>query len=112
MMSNEFTPEIVMKFLPAQSSWICYKSLSSKLICQFKDISIWPNTEELSWSQFLNLKCSGWANYKVKSTPPTLCTGDALNETFWNNKVICVAEKPLFKKNLVKKAIIKLKLVL
>ena len=39
-------------------------------------------------------------------------TGDALNETFWNNKVICVAEKPLFKKNLVKKAIIKLKLVL
>ena len=38
--------------------------------------------------------------------------GITLDETFWNNKVICIAEKPLFKKNLVKKAIIKLKLVL
>ena len=53
-----------------------------------------------------------WANYKAKSTPPTLYAGDGLNETFWNNTVICVVEKPLFKKNLVNKGIIKLKLVL
>ena len=53
-----------------------------------------------------------WENYKAKSTLPTLCSGDALNETFWNNKVICAEEKPLFKKNLVNKGIIKLKLVL
>ena len=53
-----------------------------------------------------------WANYKAKSTPPTLFAGDALNEIFWNNKVICVARKPLFKKILDNKGIIKLKLML
>ena len=67
---------------------------------------------------FFYLKCSrcfvrnvsnDWVNYKAKCTLPTLCTGDALNETFWNNKVICVAEKPPFKKNLVNKGIIKLR---
>ena len=44
-------------------------------------------------------------------TPPTLCPGDELNEIFWNNKVICVAGKPLFKKDLLRKAIMKLKLM-
>jgi len=61
---------------------------------------------------FYKERLNDWANYKAKSTRPTLCTGDALNETFWNNKVISVAGKPLFKKNLVNKGIIKLKLVL
>ena len=64
------------------------------------------------FSLFYKECLNDWANYKAKSTLPTLCTGDALNETFWNNKVICVAEKPPFKKNLVNKGIIKLKLML
>ena len=116
-----YTSEVVMKFLPAQSSWIWCKSVSSKLFCPFKNIfnlteyrevivtSIClPKMFPLFYKECLN----DWANYKAKSIPPTLCAGDALNEIFWNNKVICVAGKPLFKKNWVKKAIIKLKLML
>ena len=53
-----YTSEVVMKFLPAQSSWIWCKSMSSKLFCPFKNISIWPNTEKSSWRRFVCLKCS------------------------------------------------------
>ena len=73
-----------------------------------KSIFFLPKMFALFYRECLN----DWVNYKAKGTLPTLCTGDALNETFWNNKVICVIEKPLFKKNLVNKGTIKLKLVL
>ena len=53
-----------------------------------------PKMLPLFYKECLN----DWANFKATST--------------WNNKVICVAEKALFKKNLVNKGTIKLKLVL
>ena len=37
-----------------------------------------PKMFPLFYKECLN----DWANYKAKSTPPTLCAGDAFNEIF------------------------------
>ena len=48
VMNSELTPEVVIKFLPAQFSWIWCKCLQNDFI-HSKIFSIWPKTEELWW---------------------------------------------------------------
>ena len=70
------------------------------LKCNY-DVKFLPKTLPKLYKECLN----EWASYKEThiSTP-----SNVLNEIIWNNKFICIGGKPLFRKKIAKKSIIKL----
>ena len=70
------------------------------LKCNY-DVKFLPKTLPKFYKECLN----EWASYKEMHISTPL---NVLNEIIWNNKFICIGGKPLFRKKIAKKSIIKL----